>query len=112
MNKHITHVTDDEFSDKVLQSDTMVLVDFWAEWCGPCKMMEPILDEIAAEYEGRLTVAKINVDENNSVPQQFAVRGIPTLMLFKEGRVVETTVGAISKSQLAAILDNHLGNED
>ena len=111
MSNNITHVTDDEFSDKVLQSSTPVLVDFWAEWCGPCKMIEPILEEIATEYGDRLTIAKINVDENQTVPQQFAVRGIPTLMLFKEGKMVESTVGAASKAQLSAFLNNHLAAE-
>ncbi|MGV0005965.1 MAG: thioredoxin TrxA [Candidatus Porifericomitaceae bacterium WSBS_2022_MAG_OTU9] len=112
MNKNPIHITDDEFDNIVLKSQAPVLVDFWAEWCGPCKMIEPILEEIADEYQGRLTVAKINVDENQSVPKQFAVRGIPTLILFKDGKMVETKVGAMSKAQLGAFLDSHVSAAD
>jgi thioredoxin 1 len=104
----IRHVTDESFEPDVLNSDTPVLVDYWAEWCGPCKSIAPILDEIAKEYEGRLKVAKINVDENQSTPAKFGVRGIPTLMLFKNGNVEATRVGALSKSQLTAFLDSNI----
>ena len=104
----IVHLTDGDFEDKVLKSQDSVLVDYWAEWCGPCKMVAPILDEIAADYADRLTVAKLNIDDNPHTPQRFGVRGIPTLMLFKNGEVEGTKVGAMSKSQLAAFLDTHL----
>jgi thioredoxin len=104
----IQHVTDDTFEPEVLQSETPVLVDYWAEWCGPCKSIAPILDEVAKEYEGRLKVAKINVDENQSTPAKFGIRGIPTLMLFKNGNVEATRVGALSKSQLTAFLDSNI----
>src|SRR3954465_2446826 len=104
----IQHVTDDSFDPEVLKSDTPVLVDYWAEWCGPCKSIAPILDEIAKEYEGRLKIAKINVDQNQSVPAKFGIRGIPTLMLFKNGNVEATRVGALSKSQLTAFLDSNI----
>ena len=104
----IQRVTDDTFEPEVLKSDTPVLVDYWAEWCGPCKSIAPILDEVAKEYEGRLKIAKINVDENQQTPAKFGIRGIPTLMLFKGGEVEATKVGALSKSQLAAFLDSHL----
>ena len=108
MSEHIVHVTDSSFADDVLQSATPVLLDFWAEWCGPCKMIAPILDDIAKEYGSKLKVAKINIDENQQTPAQFGVRGIPTLMLFKGGAVEATKVGALSKSQLVAFLDSHL----
>jgi thioredoxin 1 len=104
----IQHVTDDTFEPEVLRSETAVLVDYWAEWCGPCKSISPILDEIAKEYEGRLKIAKINVDENQQVPAKFGIRGIPTLMLFKNGNVEATRVGALSKSQLTAFLDSNI----
>jgi thioredoxin 1 len=104
----ILHVTDAEFEDKVLKASGPVLVDYWAEWCGPCKMIAPILDEIAGEYEGRLTVAKLNIDENPATPQRYGVRGIPTLMVFKGGEVIATKVGALTKSQLAAFLEGNL----
>src|SRR5216117_4582580 len=104
----IRHVTDDSFDPEVLKSDTPVLVDYWAEWCGPCKSIAPILDEIAKEYEGRLQIAKINVDENQQVPAKFGIRGIPTLILFKNGAVAAQKVGALSKSQLTAFLDSQL----
>ena len=99
-------VTDADFEAQVLQSDKPVVVDFWAEWCGPCKMIAPILDEIADEYQGKLTVAKLNIDENQETPQKYAVRGIPTLMIFKDGEVAATKVGAVSKSQLSAFIDS------
>ena len=104
----IKHVTDDSFDADVLKSDKPVLVDYWAEWCGPCKMIAPILDEVSKAYDGRLQVAKMNVDENRVVPAQHNIRGIPTLMLFKNGAVVATKVGALSKSQLTLFLDSHL----
>ena len=104
----IKHVTDDTFDADVLKSDKPVLVDFWAEWCGPCKMIAPILDEGSKDYDGRLQVAKMNVDENSQVPAKFGIRGIPTLMLFKGGELAATKVGALSKAQLTAFLDGHL----
>jgi len=104
----IRHVTDDTFEPEVLKSETPVLVDYWAEWCGPCKHIAPILDDIAKEYNGKLTVATINVDENQQVPAKFGIRGIPTLMLFKNGNVEATRVGALSKSQLTAFLDSNI----
>ena len=104
----IQHVTDDSFEPDVLKSDVPVLVDYWAEWCGPCKSIAPILDQVAAEYQGRIRVAKINVDENKMVPAKFGIRGIPTLMLFKNGNVEATRVGALSKSQLTAFLDSNI----
>ena len=108
MNEHISHVTDATFESDVLKSATPVLVDYWAEWCGPCKSIAPILDEVAKEYAGRLKIAKINVDQNQLVPAKFAVRGIPTLMLFKNGAVEAMRVGALSKSQLTAFLDSNI----
>jgi thioredoxin 1 len=104
----IPRVTDDTFEPEVLKSETPVLVDYWAEWCGPCKSIAPILDEVAKEYEGRLKIAKINVDENQLTPAKFGIRGIPTLMLFKNGNVEATRVGALSKSQLTAFLDSNI----
>ena len=104
----VLHVTDASFEADVLQSQLPVLLDYWAEWCGPCKMIAPILDEVAAEYAGKLVVAKINIDANQDTPSRFGIRGIPTLMLFKEGDVQATKVGALSKSQLTAFIDSHL----
>ena len=104
----IRAVTDDTFDPEVLKSDTPVLVDYWAEWCGPCKMIAPILDEVSKDYDGRLQIAKMNVDENRDVPAKFGIRGIPTLMLFKGGQLAATKVGALSKAQLTAFLDGHL----
>ncbi|MBY0577122.1 MAG: thioredoxin TrxA [Gallionellaceae bacterium] len=108
MSEHIHYVSDATFDTEVLQSPLPVLVDYWAEWCGPCRMIAPILDEIAREYAGRLTVAKLNVDENQQTPQKFGIRGIPTLMLFKNGNIEATKVGAVSKSQLTAFIDSHI----
>ena len=108
MSEHIHYVTDDSFAADVLQSQQPVLVDYWAEWCGPCKMIAPILDEIAKEYAGRLKVAKLNIDDNQETPASYGVRGIPTLMLYKNGSIEATKVGALSKSQLAAFIDSHL----
>lgn len=105
---NIQAVTDAAFEEQVLKSTTPVLVDFWAEWCGPCKMIAPVLDEIARDYKDRLTIMKLNVDENNSTPAKYNVRGIPTLLLIKDGAVVATKVGAVSKSQLADFLDSHV----
>ncbi|WP_459207186.1 thioredoxin TrxA [Pseudomonas sp. MLB6B] len=104
----IKHVTDATFEAEVLKSETPVLVDYWAEWCGPCKMIAPVLDDIAGTYEGKLVVAKLNIDENSDTPAKHGVRGIPTLMLFKNGSVEATKVGALSKSQLTAFLDANL----
>ncbi len=108
MSDNIVEVTDDTFEQEVLKSDKPVLVDYWAEWCGPCKMIAPVLEEIAAEYAGRLKVAKLNIDDNPATPPKYGIRGIPTLMLFKDGQVEATKVGAVSKSQLAAFLDSNL----
>ncbi|HUN27082.1 MAG TPA: thioredoxin TrxA [Steroidobacteraceae bacterium] len=108
---HIVHTTDATFSEDVLKSDKPVLLDFWAEWCGPCKMIAPILDELAAEYRDRLKVAKLNIDENPQTPPKFGIRGIPTLILFKNGTVEAQKVGAVSKSQLAAFLESNLDPE-
>ena len=108
MSEHIQYVTDATFDAEVLQSPLPVLVDYWAEWCGPCRMIAPILEEIAKEYAGRLSVAKLNVDENQQTPQKVGVRGSPTLMLFKTGNIEATKVGALSKSQLAAFIDSHI----
>jgi len=104
----IVYVTDDSFEGEVLKSDLPVLIDYWAEWCGPCKMIAPILEEIASEYDGKVQVAKLNIDENPATPPKFGIRGIPTLMLFKGGEVEATKVGALSKSQLTAFLDSNL----
>jgi len=104
----IVHVTDGNFESEVLQSSQPVLVDYWAEWCGPCKMIAPVLDEIAAEYDGRVKIAKLNIDDNPNTPPRYGIRGIPTLMLFKDGEVEATKVGAVSKSQLTAFIDSNL----
>jgi len=108
VSENVVHTSDDAFEADVLGSDQAVLVDFWAEWCGPCKMIAPILDEIADEYAGKLKVVKLDIDSNPAVPRRFGVRGIPTLMIFKAGEVEATKVGAVSKSQLAAFIDSNL----
>ena len=108
MSPNIVHLTDDNFEEEVLKSDVPVLVDYWAEWCGPCRMIAPILDDIAEEYKSKLKVAKLNIDENPMTPPKYNIRGIPTLMLFKEGNVEATKVGALSKSQLSAFVDTHV----
>ncbi len=104
----IKHISDATFEADVLQASQPVVVDFWAEWCGPCKMIAPIRDEVATAYEGKLTVAKMNVDDNRNIPAQFGIRGIPTLMLFKNGQLAATKVGAMSKSQLTQFIDQQL----
>ena len=108
MGDNVVHITDDSFDDDVLKADGPVLVDYWAEWCGPCKSIAPLLDEVAEEYAGRLKVAKLNIDDNSSTPSRYSVRGIPTLMLFKGGEVEATKVGALSKSALTAFLDSNI----
>jgi thioredoxin 1 len=104
----VLHVTDSEFNETVINASGPVLVDYWAEWCGPCKMIAPILDQIAVEYIGKLTVVKLNIDDNPETPQHYGVRGIPTLMLFKDGVIEATKVGALSKSQLADFIDANI----
>ena len=108
MSADIIYVTDDTFEPEVLNAADPVLVDYWAEWCGPCKMIAPILDEIATEYNGRVRVAKLNIDDNPQTPPKYGIRGIPTLMLFKDGNVEATKVGAVSKSQLTAFIDSNI----
>ncbi len=108
MSQQIYHVSDETFESEVLQSNVPVLVDYWAEWCGPCKMIAPILNEVAGEYDGRLKVTKLNIDENQATPPKYGIRGIPTLMLFKNGNIEATKVGALSKAQLTAFIDSHI----
>jgi len=108
VSDNIIHVSDAEFEDVVLNADLPVLVDFWAEWCGPCKMIAPVLKEISEEYDGKIRIAKLNIDDNPATPPRYGIRGIPTLMLFKNGNVEATKVGAVSKSQLAAFIDSNL----
>ncbi|MFQ3229087.1 thioredoxin TrxA [Reinekea sp.] len=100
MSENILNVTDDSFESDVLRSEQPVLVDYWAEWCGPCKMIAPVLEEVANEYSGKMSVAKLNIDDNPNTPPKYGIRGIPTLMIFKNGEVAATKVGALSKSQL------------
>ena len=107
-NELIKHTTDATFEADVLKSTKPVLVDYWAEWCGPCKMIAPILDEVATSYDGKLQIAKMNVDENRDIPAKFGIRGIPTLMLFKDGQLAATKVGAMSKAQMIAFIDQQL----
>lgn len=108
MSDSIVHVTDDSFEDTVIKAEGAVLVDYWADWCGPCKMIAPILDEIAKDYDGKITIAKLNIDENPDTPPKYGIRGIPTLMIFKNGHVEATKVGAVSKSQLTAFIDSNI----
>ncbi len=108
MSQGIIYVTDDTFQEAVLNASGPVLVDYWAEWCGPCKMIAPVLEEVARDYKDKLTVAKLNIDENPATPPKYGIRGIPTLMLFKNGGIEATKVGAMSKSQLSAFLDDNL----
>lgn len=108
MSNSISHLTDETFEKEVLQSTIPVLVDYWAEWCGPCKMIAPILDSLTDEYAGKLKISKLNIDDNQQAPQKYGVRGIPTLMIFKNGNVEATKVGALSKSQLTAFIDSNL----
>jgi thioredoxin 1 len=108
VSDNIVYVTDSSFDQEVLSSDEPVLVDFWADWCGPCKMIAPILDEISGDYSGKARIAKLNIDENPATPPKYGIRGIPTLMLFKNGNVEATKVGAVSKSQLIAFLDSNI----
>jgi thioredoxin 1 len=108
VSDNIVYLTDESFQNEVLESPDPVLVDYWAEWCGPCKMIAPILSEIATEYQGKIKVAKLNIDENPQTPPRYGIRGIPTLMLFKDGNVEATKVGALSKSQLTAFIDTNI----
>ncbi|MEW5966247.1 MAG: thioredoxin TrxA [Pseudomonadota bacterium] len=108
MSEHVHYISDDSFEQEVLQAGLPVLVDYWADWCGPCKMISPILDEVAKEYAGKLKVCKLNIDENQATPPKFGIRGIPTLMIFKNGNVEATKVGALSKSQLTAFVDSNI----
>jgi len=108
VSESISHITDDSFEEEVLKSELPVLVDYWAEWCGPCKMITPLLDEIVGDYEGKLKITKLNIDDNPNTPPKYGIRGIPTLMIFKNGNAEATKVGALSKSQLTAFIDQSI----
>jgi len=108
VSESISHISDDNFEEEVLNCEQPVLVDYWAEWCGPCKMIGPLLDEIASDYEGKLKIAKLNIDDNPNTPPKYGIRGIPTLMIFKNGNAEATKVGALSKSQLTAFIDQSI----
>ncbi|TXK93840.1 thioredoxin [Methylococcaceae bacterium HT1] len=108
MSDSVLHVTDSNFDELVLKAGIPVLVDYWAEWCGPCKMIAPVLDEISQEYAGKITVAKLNIDDNPATPSHYGIRGIPTLMLFKDGDIEATKVGALTKSQLSQFIDSNI----
>lgn len=108
MSDLVLHVSDSQFDEAVIKASGPILVDYWAEWCGPCKMIAPVLDAIAAEYAGKLKVVKLNIDDNPQTPQHYGVRGIPTLMLFKDGEVEATKVGALSKAELAKFIDSNI----
>jgi len=110
MSSKIVHVSDESFEEEVLNADIPVLIDYWAEWCGPCKMIAPILDELAEEYSERVKIAKLNIDDNPETPPKYGIRGIPTLMIFKDGHVEATKVGAVSKSQLTDFIENNVDN--
>jgi len=110
MSSKIVHVSDESFEEEVLNADIPVLIDYWAEWCGPCKMIAPILDELAEEYSERVKIAKLNIDDNPETPPKYGIRGIPTLMIFKDGNVEATKVGAVSKSQLTDFIENNVDN--
>ncbi len=111
MASKIVHVSDESFEEDVLNAGVPVLIDYWAEWCGPCKMIAPILDELAEEFGDRIKIAKLNIDDNPETPPKYGIRGIPTLMIFKDGNVEATKVGAVSKSQLADFIENNVGNQ-
>ena len=108
MSQNILHISDESFEEEVLKAEKPVLIDYWAEWCGPCKMIAPVLDEVATEYADRVKVVKLNIDDNPQTPPKYGIRGIPTLMVFKNGQVEATKVGAVSKAQLTAFLDDSL----
>ena len=108
MSDKIVQLTDDSFEADVINASGLVLVDFWAEWCGPCKMIAPLLNDVAEEYAGKITIGKLNIDQNSNTPPKYGIRGIPTLLLYKDGAVADTKVGALSKTQLKEFIDNNL----